>query len=62
MKEHPQRLSVVVVMPSGDTVEMTPEEARKVVTAMIRACVAIESSTDYEPCAFSDVPGGVCHG
>lgn len=56
VQEHSQRLSVVVVMPSGDAVEMSPEEARKVVTAMIRACVAIESSPDYEPCAFSDVP------
>lgn len=56
VQEHPQRLSVVVVMPSGDAVEMSPEEARKVVTAMIRACLAIESSPDYEPCAFSDVP------
>ena len=56
VQEHPQRMSVVVVMPSGDAVEMSPEEARKVVTAMIRACIAIESSPDYEPCAFSDVP------
>lgn len=55
VQEHPQRMSVVVVMPSGDAVEMSPEEARKVVTAMIRACIAIESSPDYKPCAFSDV-------
>lgn len=56
VQEHHQRPSVVLEMPSGDGVEMSPEEARKVVAAMIRACVAIESSPDYEPCAFSDVP------